>query len=93
MSESRSARDWVPGTAPVAVVMLALNEGHQMAGVLDNLRGFAQEVFLVDSRSADDTVDIALSRGVHVVQRAFRGFGDQWNFALRTLPVTSPWTM
>jgi glycosyltransferase involved in cell wall biosynthesis len=93
MAGDAPARGWVPGSAPVAVVLLALNEGHQMAGVLENLRGFAQEVFLVDSRSSDDTVDIALAHGVHVVQRPFRGFGDQWNFALRTLPVRAPWTM
>jgi hypothetical protein len=30
---------------------------------------------------------------VHVVQRRFRDFGDQWNFALRELPITAPWTM
>lgn len=84
---------WSPGVAPVAVVMISLNEGHNMEAVLQNLAGWAQEVFLVDSCSKDDTVDIALRHGVHVVQRRFRGFGDQWNFALRELPVTAPWTM
>lgn len=79
--------------APVAVVMISLNEAHNMEAVLENLRGWAQEVFLVDSYSADETVDIALRHGVHVVQRRFRGFGDQWNFALRELPITAPWTM
>ena len=84
---------WHPGSAPVAVVMISLNEAHNMEAVLENLRGWAQEVFLVDSYSADDTVDIALRHGVHVVQRRFGGFGDQWNFALRELPITAPWTM
>ena len=64
-----------------------------MAAVLENLEGWAQEVFLIDSYSQDDTVDIALKKGVHVVQRRFRNFGDQWNFALRELPITAPWTM
>lgn len=64
-----------------------------MEAVLQNLTGWAQEVFLVDSFSQDDTVDIALRHGVHVVQRRFRGFGDQWNFALRELPIIAPWTM
>lgn len=73
--------------------MISLNEAHNMQAVLDNLKGWAQEVFLVDSYSADDTVDIALTNGVHVVQRRFRGFGDQWNFALQNLPITAPWTM
>lgn len=88
-----ASNPWVCGTAPVAVVMISLNEGHNMEAVLVNLKGWVQEVFLVDSYSQDDTVDIALRHGVHVVQRRFRGFGDQWNFALRELPITAPWTM
>lgn len=93
MDATTRAMGWKPGTAPVAVVMISLNEAHNMQAVLENLEGWAQQVFLVDSCSADDTVGIALQHGVHVVQRRFRGFGDQWNFALRTLPISSPWTM
>lgn len=84
---------WPAGKVPVAVVMISLNEGHNMEGILENLSGWAQQVFLVDSHSSDETVDIALRYGVHVVQRRFRGFGDQWNFALHKLPITSLWTM
>lgn len=79
--------------APLSVVMISLNEAHNLDAVIENLHGFAAELFLVDSYSADATVDLALSHGVHVVQRRFRGFGDQWNFALRELPITQPWTM
>ena len=84
---------WEPGPVPVAVVMIALNEGHNMQAVCDNLCGWAHEVFLIDSYSKDDTVDIALRNGIHVVQRKFTDFGDQWNFALEKLPITAPWTM
>jgi glycosyltransferase involved in cell wall biosynthesis len=84
---------WQPGTAPVAVVMISLNEAHNLEAVIQNLKGWAQEVFLVDSYSSDETVDIALEHGVHVVQRRFQGFGDQWNFALSELPITAQWTM
>jgi glycosyltransferase involved in cell wall biosynthesis len=79
--------------ASLAVVMISLNEARNMRAVLENIKSFAQEIFLVDSYSTDETVDIALSYGVHVVQRRFRGFGDQWNFALHELPITSSWTM
>lgn len=84
---------WKSGKAPVAVIMISLNEAHNMEAVLENISGWAQEVFLVDSCSSDDTVDIALKYGVHVVQRRFKGFGDQWNFSLRELPIKAPWTM
>ncbi|MEK8049879.1 glycosyltransferase family 2 protein [Ideonella sp. DXS22W] len=72
--------------------MISLNEGHNLDAVLGNLAGWAQEVWLVDSYSTDATIDIALRHGIRVVQRRFRGFGDQWNFAL-SLPVSAPWTM
>ncbi|MFT3755239.1 MAG: glycosyltransferase family 2 protein [Pseudoxanthomonas sp.] len=91
--ETSMGRHWEPGSAPVAVVMISLNEGHNMEAVLKNLAGWAQQVFLVDSYSSDDTVEIALRHGVHVVQRGFDGFGSQWNFALDQLPITAPWTM
>ncbi|MCH4544002.1 glycosyltransferase family 2 protein [Ochrobactrum sp. A-1] len=84
---------WSGGTVPIAVVMISLNEAHNMPAVLKNLKGFASEVFLVDSYSSDETVDIALAHGVHVVQRKFRGFGDQWNYAVNELPIASTWTM
>ncbi len=78
---------------PIAVVMISLNEAHNMEDVLANIAGFAQEIFLIDSYSTDATIDIALKHGVKVVQRKFRGFGDQWNFAATALPITAPWTM
>ena len=88
-----AAAHWKPGAAPIAVVMIVLNEAHNMEPVIENLAGWAQEVFLVDSFSRDETVDIALRYGLYVAQRPFRGFGDQWNFALRELPITAPYTM
>ena len=81
------------GKVPVAVIMISLNEAHNMKEVLTNLEGWAQEVFLLDSCSQDSTVDIALDNGVTVVQRNFKGFGDQWNFALKNLPISAPWVM
>ena len=84
---------WKAGNAPIAVVLITLNEEHNLEGALDNLKGWAQEVFIVDSFSQDKTVDIALDHGVHIIQRKFRGFGDQWNYALNELPITAKWTM
>ncbi|MEM6415360.1 MAG: glycosyltransferase family 2 protein [Pseudomonadota bacterium] len=73
--------------------MITLNEAHNMNAVLETLRGVADEVFLVDSFSQDKTVAIAQEFGVRVVQRPFKGFGDQWNFAVNEIPITAKWTM
>jgi glycosyltransferase involved in cell wall biosynthesis len=73
--------------------MITLNEAHNLRKVLESIDGWAQEVFIVDSFSVDDTVDIALEYGVNIVQKKFKDFGSQWNFALENLPIKSKWTM
>jgi len=78
---------------PISIVMLTLNEEHNLVDVLDNVQPWAEDVFIVDSLSTDRTVDIALERGVKIVQREFTNFGDQWNWALENLPIASLWTM
>ena len=52
-----------------------------------------QGIFIVDSYSRDATIRIVSNRGAHSVQRNFRGFGDQGNFAMEELPISSKWTM
>ncbi|MBN2022633.1 MAG: glycosyltransferase family 2 protein [Pirellulales bacterium] len=77
---------------PVTVIMLTLNEEFNLPGAMENVQDWAEEVFIVDSCSTDRTVDIAMEKGVGIVQRPFTNFGDQWNFALERLPIKTPWT-
>lgn len=93
ISDLHSTKTWKSGLVPITVVMISLNEGHNLKSVCENLSGWAKDVFLIDSYSEDDTVSIALSYGVKVVQRKFRGFGNQWNFALNVLPTETSWVM
>ncbi|MEM7583037.1 MAG: glycosyltransferase family 2 protein [Acidobacteriota bacterium] len=84
------------GPADVAVIILTFNEKLNLPLALDSVRGWAREVFVVDSYSTDTTVDIALARadeGIQVVQHAFENYSAQWNWALTHLPITSRWTM
>jgi len=80
----------------VAVIILTFNEEANLPRALDSVRGWASEVFVVDSFSTDSTVDIALARaadGVHLVQHAFEDYSKQWNWALARLPIRSAWTL
>jgi hypothetical protein len=79
-------------TAPLTVILLTLNEEFNLPEALENIKEWAEEIFIVDSCSTDRTVDIALEHGVKIVQRRFTNFGDQWNFALEKLPIKTPWT-
>ena len=38
---SADSETWQPGVAPVAVVMISLNEAHNIHAVMQNLKGWA----------------------------------------------------
>jgi len=76
----------------VSVIILTFNEEVNLPGAIENVKDWAEEIFIVDSCSTDRTVDIALEHGAGIVQRPFTNFGDQWNFALENLPIKTPWT-
>ena len=73
-------------TVPLAVLMISFNEEHNMEAVLENLSGFASEIFLVDNFSSDQTVDLAFKRGVYVVQRGSMVLGTNGTSPSVTCP-------
>lgn len=73
--------------------MITFNEEHHIGQAIDNIKDFANEIYVLDSLSTDRTVDIALEKGAIVLQRPFTNFGDQWNFALQHFPIQSTWTI
>jgi glycosyltransferase involved in cell wall biosynthesis len=81
------------GRAPVAAIVLAFNEERNLSDCLASLAGWVEELFVVDSGSTDRTVEIARAFGARVVEHPFEHYGAQRNWALETLPVTSPWVL
>jgi glycosyltransferase involved in cell wall biosynthesis len=81
----------------ISVIILTLNEELNLEGALDSVCGWASDVFVVDSFSADRTVDIALSRPasdrVQTVQHRFESYSAQWNWALDALPIQTEWVL
>src|SRR4026207_1423453 len=64
----------------LTVTIISLNEAAHIAPAIDSA-SFADEILVVDSGSSDDTTDIARSKGVRVLTRAWSGSVDQKNFA------------
>jgi len=79
--------------ANVAVVILTLNEEHNIAGALGSVCDWAREIYIVDSFSTDRTVEIASSFGCSVVQHAFENYSLQRNWALDQLPIQAEWIL
>jgi glycosyltransferase involved in cell wall biosynthesis len=79
--------------ADVAVIVLTYNEELNIAQALDSVKGWARELFIVDSFSTDRTLDLARPYGCHIVQHKFENYARQRNFALDELPIQSEWVL
>jgi glycosyltransferase involved in cell wall biosynthesis len=79
--------------ANIAVIILTYNEATHLPRALDHIRGFAREVFVIDSFSSDRTVDIAKAGGAQVLQHPFQNHARQFEWALENAPITSEWVM
>jgi glycosyltransferase involved in cell wall biosynthesis len=78
---------------PLSVIILTYNEEKNLPGTLQSLTSFADEVFIVDSFSADKTIEIAKSYGAMVYQNVFETHTKQWLYALTLLPVKNDWIL
>lgn len=65
----------------LSVTIITRNEERNLERCLNALNGLADEVVVVDSYSTDATVEICRRYGCRVVQREFRGFGAQRQYA------------
>ena len=81
------------GNTSIAVLMITLNEAHNLEDIINQLQCWASEVFVVDSFSSDNTIDILKRYNIIYKQRKFTNFGDQWNYALNCFDIKSKFTM
>ncbi len=78
---------------PVTAIVAARNEARNLPRCLEALKLLAQ-VFVVDSQSTDDTVEIARNQGAQVVQFHYRGgWPKKRQWAMDTLPITQEWIL
>ena len=81
------------GHTSIAVIILTLNEAPNLPQALASVKGWAHEIFVLDSFSTDNTVEIASQAGCSVVQNAFVDYAKQRNFAIEQLPIESEWIL
>jgi glycosyltransferase involved in cell wall biosynthesis len=78
---------------PVSVIIPVRNEAHNLRRCLESLRG-AGEVYVIDSGSTDETIEIARSFDAKVVQFDYRGgWPKKRQWAMDTLPLAYEWVL
>jgi glycosyltransferase involved in cell wall biosynthesis len=81
------------GKLPVSVIIAVRNEAKNLPRCLQALNEFG-EIYVIDSQSTDDTVEIARSHGAHVVQFHYAGgWPKKRQWAMNTLPMAYDWIL
>lgn len=78
------------GIIPCSVLILTLNEEINLERCLKTL-AWSDDIVVVDSFSADRTVEIARAAGARVVQRKFDNWSSHQNWAVANIPFKHPW--
>jgi glycosyltransferase involved in cell wall biosynthesis len=68
-------------TVPISVFIISYNEENRIAEVINSVKGWVDEIIVVDSESTDSTCDIARSLGCKVIINPWPGYGAQKRFA------------
>jgi len=79
--------------ADISVIILTFNEEKHIARCINSVKSFAKEIFVVDSFSTDSTISIALSHGAKIFQNEYTNQAIQFNWALKTCPISTEWVM
>ena len=75
----------------ISAVIITFNEEDRLEDALISCSGIADEIIVVDSFSTDKTAEIAKKNGAVVIQRIFKDYGDQKNFAMKQ--ATNNWIL
>jgi glycosyltransferase involved in cell wall biosynthesis len=82
------------GMKDISVIILTYNEEMHIERCIENVQSFAREIFVVDSFSSDDTINIAQKLNARVYQNKWENnHAKQFNWALENLPIQTTWVL
>ena len=70
----------------VGIILLVYNEEIHLKRCLENLLLLTSNIYVVDSYSTDNTLDILNDYGIVYVQNKFSNHSNQVNFAIKNFP-------
>ena len=79
--------------ASLSVVILTLNEERHIERAIASVRRIASEIVVVDSFSADRTVELARVAGARVFQNRFESQSKQFSWAMERAEIATDWIM
>ncbi|WP_455668829.1 glycosyltransferase family 2 protein [Phocaeicola sp.] len=75
----------------IAAIILTYNEEKHIFRCINSLKNICEEIFVIDSFSNDQTIEIAKELGAEVYQHPFINQAQQFNWAIENCPIRSEW--
>jgi glycosyltransferase involved in cell wall biosynthesis len=72
-------------------IILSYNEEIHLPRLLESIIGLKAEIYIIDSGSTDKTLDICNRFGAQVKEHKFENHPKQWDKALNSFPIYTPW--
>ncbi|MGI9534428.1 MAG: glycosyltransferase family 2 protein [Thermodesulfobacteriota bacterium] len=77
----------------ITAIILTYNEELNIENCLKSLKGWIDEIIILDSNSTDSTLDIAESYTKKIFFHDFETHSKQWKWALENLPIKNEWVI
>jgi glycosyltransferase involved in cell wall biosynthesis len=77
--------------ADFSFVILTYNEEIHLPRLLKSIINLNAPIYILDSGSTDDTINIALNYGAIILFNQFENHPSQWDFALKNFNIQTPW--
>lgn len=77
----------------ISFLILTHNESLHIERCISSLQKVSSKIFVIDSYSSDDTVDICKRMGADVYQRPWKNYADQFQWGLDNCPFDTNWVM
>jgi len=75
------------------VIILSFNSSDTIRQTILSVKSLTDDIFVVDSGSTDDTIQLAEREGAKVLHHAFENYGAQRNWAIDNVPGGNSWQL
>lgn len=75
------------------VVILSFNSSDTIGMTIASARRLTDSIYVIDSGSTDQTIEIAQREGAQVLYHPFENYGIQRNWAIDNIPHTNQWQL
>jgi glycosyltransferase involved in cell wall biosynthesis len=75
------------------VIILSFNSCDTISQTISSVKSLTNDIFVVDSGSTDDTIQLAEREGAKVLHHAFENYGAQRNWAIDNVPGEHSWQL